>query len=152
MTPSLGLMYSGIMNAFDPRPGRPGSLGPGKCRTSSQTPTILFEGETPRIVIGAPGGTSILPALLQGISNVVDYRMPVFEAVSAPRVSVTSDVIDMSNRIPRFIQKELEQQGYAVVRSSMGYAFAALHALHRERDGILTGGADPQRDGMWMRG
>jgi len=152
MTDSLGIMYSGIMSAFDPRPRRPGSLGPGKCRTSSQTPSMVFDGEVPRIIIGAPGGTSILSALVQGISNVIDFGMPILEAVTAPRISVTSDVIDISNRIPRHVQAELEAMGYPVARSSMGYAFAALHALHRTPDGRLSGAADPQRDGMWLRG
>ncbi|MHC1550297.1 gamma-glutamyltransferase [Phyllobacterium sp. K27] len=152
MTASLGIMYNCIMSAFDPRRGRPGSLGPAKCRTSSQTPTIVFDGEAPKIVIGAPGGTAILPALVQGISNVVDFGMTVLEAVAAPRVSVTSDIIDISNRIPRYVQTELEGMGYTITRSSIGYAFAALHALHRDGMGTLSGAADPQRDGMWLRG
>lgn len=150
VTASLGVMWNGIMSGFDPRPGRPGSLAPGKGRTSSQAPTIVFDGDRPRIAIGAPGGTSIGPALVQGISNVIDFGMPVFEAVAAPRISVTSDVIDISNRIPRYVEAELREAGYPVSRSYMGYAFAALHAIEA-RDG-LSGGADPQRDGMWMRG
>jgi len=150
VTGSLGVMYNGIMSGFDPRPGRPGSLAPGKARTSSQMPTIVFNRNRPCIALGAPGGTAILPAMMQGISNMVDFNMPVFEAVAAPRVSVTSDVIDISNRIPRYVQAELEKAGYPVSRSYMGFAFAALHAIQAGR--TLSGGADPQRDGMWMRG
>lgn len=152
MTKSLGIMYSCLMSAFDPRPGRPGSLGPGKCRPSSQTPSIVFDRDKPKIVIGAPGGTSILPALLQGISNVVDFGMPILEAVAAPRISVTSDIIDISNRIPRHVENALTARGYPVARSSMSYAFAALHAVHRSSDGALSAAADPQRDGIWLRG
>ena len=152
MTPGLGMMYSCLMSAFDPRPGRPGSLGPGKCRPSSQMPTIVFRDGQPRIVIGAPGGTAILPAMMQGISNVIDHGMSILEAVAAPRVSVTSDVIDISNRIARATEAGLTARGYPVARSTMSYAFAALHAVHRDRQGRLSGAADPQRDGTWMCG
>lgn len=151
MTSGLGVMYSCLMSAFDPRPGKPGSLGPGKCRPSSQMPTMVFQNERPRIVIGAPGGTAILPAMLQGISNVVDHGMSMLEAVAAPRVSVTSDLVDISNRIARATQAGLEARGYSVARSPLSYAFAALHAVHRAGDGHMTAAADPQRDGTWMR-
>ncbi|WP_426955611.1 gamma-glutamyltransferase [Muricoccus radiodurans] len=147
ITDGLGFMYNGLMNGFDPRPGRAGSIAPGKSRTSSQCPTIVFEGEQPRIVLGAPGGTAIVPALAQTISNVIDFDMGIFEAVAAPRISVNSDTIDVSNRIPRYVTDALAAQGYPIARSYMGFAFAAVHAI-AVRDGRLTGGADPQRDGV----
>ncbi|TQI74760.1 gamma-glutamyltransferase 1 [Bosea sp. AK1] len=151
ITDGLGFMYNGLMSAFDPRPGRPGSLAPNKGRTSSQMPSIVFRDDRPFIVIGAPGGTAILPAMAQGISNVVDFGMPIFDAVAAPRISVTGNAIDVSNRIPRYVTAELERDGYRVARSYQGFAFAALHAV-LNRDGRLSAGADPQRDGMWLRG
>jgi gamma-glutamyltranspeptidase/glutathione hydrolase len=143
----LGFMFNGLMNGFDPRPGRAGSIAPGKSRTSSQCPTIVFRDGRPCIVIGAPGGTSIVPALAQGISNVIDFGMTMFEAVAAPRISVNSDTIDVSNRIPHYVTDALAAQGYPIARSYMTFAFAALHAIRIEGD-RLTGGADPQRDGV----
>lgn len=147
ITDGLGFMYNGLMNGFDPRPGRAGSIAPGKSRTSSQCPTIVFAGERPRIVLGAPGGTSIVPALAQTISNVIDFDMGIFEAVAAPRIAVNSDTIDVSNRIPRYVTDALAAQGYPIARSYMGFAFAAVHAIE-QREGRLAGGADPQRDGV----
>jgi gamma-glutamyltranspeptidase/glutathione hydrolase len=147
ITDGLGFMYNGLMNGFDPRPGRAGSIAPGKSRTSSQCPTIVFAGDTPRIVLGAPGGTHIVPALAQTISNAVDFGMGIFEAVAAPRISVNSDTIDVSNRIPRHVTDALAAQGYPIARSYMGFAFAAVHAIE-QREGRLHGGADPQRDGV----
>jgi gamma-glutamyltranspeptidase/glutathione hydrolase len=143
----LGFMFNGLMNGFDPRPGRAGSIGPGKSRTSSQCPTIVFREDKPYIVIGAPGGTSIVPALGQGISNVIDFGMTMFEAVAAPRIAVNSDTIDVSNRIPHYVTEALEAQGYPIARSYMTFAFAALHGIRIDGD-QLTGGADPQRDGV----
>ncbi|SDV48804.1 gamma-glutamyltransferase 1 Threonine peptidase. MEROPS family T03 [Chitinasiproducens palmae] len=147
ITDGLGFLYNGLISGFDPRPGRPGSISPGKSRTSAQCPTILFRNGAPVVAIGAPGGTAINPALTQSIVNVVDFDMPIVEAVSAPRVSVTSNVIEVSNRIPRYVTDVLESDGYPVTRSPMGFAFAAPHAITRLA-GRLAGAADPQRDGV----
>lgn len=147
ITDGLGFLYNGLLSGFDPRPGRPGSIGPGKRRTSSQCPAILFDGDVPGIVIGAPGGTAINPAVVQSIVNIVDFGMPVFEAIASPRVSVTSDTIEVSNRIPRYVTEVLEDRGYPVARSHLGFAFAAPHAI-AAREGRLAGAADPQRDGV----
>jgi gamma-glutamyltranspeptidase/glutathione hydrolase len=140
-------MYNGSMSVFDPRPGRTGSLEPGKARFSSMSPTIVFKDDKPFIAIGAPGGTYISGSVAQGIVNVIDFDMTMFEAVSAPRISVTSDIIDVSNRIPRFVTSEVEAMGYRVARSYMSYAFAGVHGIKIE-NGRWSGGADPQRDGM----
>lgn len=146
MPPGMGFMLNGAMNWYDPRPGRPGSIAPGKRRFSSMSPTIVFEGARPVLTLGAPGGAWIGVALLQAIVNVLDWGMTMQEAVQAPRFSATTDVIDISNRIPRGVQRTVEAMGYAVKRSPMSFPFAAPHGITLW-DGILEGGADPQRDG-----
>ncbi len=144
--PGTGFMLNGAMNWYDPRPGRVLSIAPGKRRYSSMTPAIVFEGETAVASIGAPGGAWITVAVLQALVNILAFGMTAQEAVSAPRFSATSDVIDISNRIPRATQKALEAQGYQVKRSPVSFAFAGVHVITRF-DGVLEGGADPQRDG-----
>jgi len=147
ITEGLGFMYNGCISVFDPRPGRVGSLVPGKRRFTGMSPTIVFRGDDPYIIIGAPGGTFITMGILQGILNVLDFNMTMSEAVSAPRFTANSNTIDVSNRIPRFITNELEKTGYPIARSYLSYAFAGVHGI-RIKDGLLDGGADPGRDGM----
>ena len=147
VTDGLGFMYNGCMGVFDPRPGRAGSLAPGKSRFSSMCPSIVFAGDRPFLVIGAPGGAHIAIGVLQAILNVVDFDMSIAEAVAAPRFSATSDVIDVSNRIPTFVTRELEAMGYRIARSHLSYTFAAVHGIRIDGD-RWTGGADPGRDGM----
>jgi gamma-glutamyltranspeptidase / glutathione hydrolase len=144
--PGTGFMLNGAMNWYDPRPGRPGSIAPGKRRFSSMSPTLVFEGDTPVMTLGAPGGAWIGVAILQAVINVLDWGMTMQEAVSAPRFSATTDVIDISNRIPRAVQRDVEAMGYQVRRSPLSYPFAAPHGITLW-DGQLEGGADPQRDG-----
>jgi len=147
ITEGLGFMYNGCMGVFDPRPGRAGSLAPGKARFSSVVPSIVYEGDRPHIVIGAPGATQIAMGVLQVLLNAIDFDMTMVEAVSAPRFSATSNAIDVSNRVPRGVQRELEGQGYEVVRNPNTYGFAAVHAIRVHPDG-LDGGADPGHDGI----
>ncbi len=143
----LGYMYNGCMSVFDPRPGRAGSLAPGKSRFTAMSPTLVFKDDQLRLVIGAPGGTWITMGVLQGILNVLDFNMSMADAVAAPRFTANSDVIDVSNRIPVYVTRELEARGLPVARSYLSYAFAGVHGIRIDA-GRLSGGADPGRDGM----
>jgi gamma-glutamyltranspeptidase/glutathione hydrolase len=147
ITEGLGFMYNGCMGVFDPRPGRAGSLAPGKSRFTSLCPSMVFKDGELRLVIGAPGGTHIAMGVLQALLNVIDFKMSMQEAVTAPRFSGNSPLIDVVNRIPRFVTDELEAQGYSVRRWAQSYAFAWIHGI-RIDEGNLTGGADPAADGM----
>jgi gamma-glutamyltranspeptidase/glutathione hydrolase len=147
ITPGLGFMWNGCMSRFDPRPGHARSLAPGKRRGSSQAPTIVFEGDNPMTVMSAPGGGYIAPSIAQAIMNIIDFKMPIFNAVAAPRVMAISDIIDLSNRVPRWVANELQEMGYATKHSFQSYAFAGLHGIHLA-GGRWSGAADPQRDGM----
>ena len=147
VTPGLGFMFNGAMGAFDPRPGRAGSIQPGKARMSSMAPTIVFKDGKPVFVVGAPGGTYITVGVLQAILNVVDFGMSALEAIAAPRISATSDVIWITNRILRATEAELTAMGYQVKRSPFNYYFSGLHGIRIVGD-RLDGAADPGRDGM----
>ena len=111
------------------------------------SPTMLFDGDQPSLIIGAPGGTYITMGILQGILNVVDFDMDAQHAVSAPRFCVTSDVIDLTNRVPRYVETELNARGYPTRRSHNSFGFAGVHAIRITENG-WDGGADPGRDGM----
>jgi len=148
ITDGLGFMYNGCMGVFDPRPGRAGSIAPGKARFSSICPSIAFKEGEARLVIGAPGGTQIAMGVLQATINALAFDMPILDAISAPRFSATSNAIDVSNRIPRFVTRVLEERGYQVIRSPLSYGFAAVHGLKRNPDGTWSGAADPGHDGM----
>ena len=144
--PGTGFMLNGAMNWMDPRPGRAGSIAPGKRRYSSMSPTIVLEGARPVATLGAPGGAWITVAVMQVLLNLLDWGMGMQEAVSAPRFSATSETVDLSNRIPRGVEKALQSDGYATKRSYQSYAFAGVHGISLW-DGVPEGGADPQRDG-----
>jgi len=149
VTDGLGFMYNGAMTVFDPRPGRSGSLAPGKARFTAVSPTIVFKDDAPYLVLGAPGATYITMGNLQVMLNVLEFAMDAQEAVSAPRFAATSNNIEICNRILRSAERELSDAGYPVVRHPVSHTFAWVHAI-RIVDGQLDGGADPATDGMAM--
>lgn len=147
VTDGLGFMYNGCMGVFDPRPGHPGSIKPGKARFSSICPSILFKNDNPYVVVGAPGATQIAMGVLQAILNVVDFDMKMSDAVANPRFSATSNIIDVTNRIPRYVTRQLEQQGYEVERNPRSFGIAWVHGIRIEGS-TPDGGADPGADGV----
>lgn len=149
VTEGLGFMYNNCMAVFDPRPGRAGSLAPGKARFSALSPTVVFRDGSPFFVVGAPGGTTITMGNLQAILNAVDFGMSAQEAVSAPRFCATSDTVEVTNRILRSTQRALEERGYPVMHHPFSHMFPLVHAI-RLQAGRLDGGADPAGDGMAM--
>lgn len=145
--PGMGFMLNGAMSVFDPRPGRAGSISPGKRRFTSSCPSIVLHDGRPVLTLGAPGGTWITLAVLQVVLNVLEWGMSMQEAISAPRFVATSDILDISNRIPYSTEAAMQAMGYVVKRSPLSYAFAGVHGITMF-DNLLEGGADPQRDGM----
>ena len=144
--PGTGFMLNGAMNWYDPRPGRAGSIAPGKRRFSSMTPTIVFEGETPVMTLGAPGGAWIGVAILQVLLNVLDWGMGMQEAVAAPRFSATSG--RDRHRQPHSARGAERARGDGLRGPALAPHLPVRGAArHHLWDGELEGGADPQRDG-----
>ena len=150
ITDGLGFMYNGCMAVFDPRPGNADSLAPGKSRFSSLCPTMVFDEDQLTYVVGAPGGTQIAMGVTQVLLNSIDFEMNMLEAVSAPRVSGTSDAIDVANGVPWSVTDALEAEGYEVIRSPRTHDFAWVHGIRISGEGI-DGGADPAADGVAQR-
>jgi len=88
ITEGLGFLYNGCMSVFDPRPGRAGSLAPGKGRFTAMSPTMVFKDGELQMAIGAPGGTWITMGVLQGVLNVLDFGMSMSDAVAARRAEI----------------------------------------------------------------
>ena len=76
----------GVKNMFGLLQGAANSIQPGKRPLSSMTPTVVLKDGKVLLVTGSPGGPTIINTVLQVILNVVDHKMPVAQAVEAPRV------------------------------------------------------------------
>jgi gamma-glutamyltranspeptidase/glutathione hydrolase len=137
------------MNCFDPRPGMPNSVRPGKTRVTMMTPTMVFDEGRLRVCVGAPGGTKIVTGILQVLVNILDHGMSPVEAVSAPRVDFQGDVVQTEARIPAAVSKGLERLGYKVGRRTLNYDsyFSRPQVIASVAGGRLRGASDPRKDG-----
>ncbi len=90
-----GFLLNNEMGDFNPVPGKttttgqigtpPNLVAPGKRMLSSMTPTIVAKDGKPVLVIGTPGGRTIINTVLQVVLNVVEHGMNVAQAIEAPR-------------------------------------------------------------------
>ncbi len=91
-----GFLLNNEMDDFSAKPGAPNMFGavgnvaneiqPNKRMLSSMTPTIVVKDGKPFMVIGSPGGTTIITTVMQAICNVIDFGMNIQEAIDAPRI------------------------------------------------------------------
>jgi gamma-glutamyltranspeptidase/glutathione hydrolase len=91
-----GVLLNNELDDFTAKPGASNAFGllgytanlpgPGKRPLSSMTPTIVLKDGKPFLITGSPGGSRIITAVLQVIVNVIDFKMPIAEAVTAPRL------------------------------------------------------------------
>jgi len=128
MLPSTGiLMNNGIM-WFDPRPGSPNSLGPGKRPLSNMVPTVVTSGDGHGILgLGASGGRRIMAAILQLVSFVTDFGMTLDRAFHSPRVDVSGEAaMTIDTRLDPATKRALAER-YAVEELPYGVT-PALYA------------------------
>jgi len=76
----------GVANVFGLVQGNANAVAAGKRPLSSMTPTLVFKGGKPVLVVGTPGGSRIITTVLEVIVNFIDHGMTLQEAVDAPRI------------------------------------------------------------------
>ena len=163
-----GFFLNNEMDDFSSKPGHPNfygligseanSIQPGKRMLSSMTPSIILKDNKPSLIVGTPGGSTIITSVLQTILNVFEFDMSVQEAVNAPRFhhQWLPDVVIFEEGI---VDKEkdsiLKSKSYYVIslpievdtggmsaRSSIG----AVDAILIDGKGKVSTGADFRGD------
>ena len=163
-----GFFLNNEMDDFSSKPGYPNFFGvlgseansiqPGKRMLSAMTPTIVLKNNKPKLILGSPGGPSIITSVFQTILNVIEYDMDVNEAVSAPRFHHQwyPDLIVMEENVYSYeVDSVLKSKNYLIVklpieedtlgvykRSNIGAVDAILIDDFRN----VSGGADSRRE------
>ncbi len=92
----LGFIFNNEMGDFNPKPGytnsgwligtKPNTIAPEKRMLSSMSPTIITKNGNPYLIIGSPGGRTIINTVFQTILNVLEYKMPIEHAIEAMKI------------------------------------------------------------------
>ena len=146
-----GFFLNNEMDDFSSKPGVPNAFGlvgneanaiePEKRPLSSMTPTIVLKNDKPFLIIGSPGGSTIITTTMQTILNVIDHNMDIKEAVCSARFHSQwlPDVIQFEpNSLTKDVRINLESKGHKLFPRS-GFIGEANGILITE-DGFYGGG------------
>jgi gamma-glutamyltranspeptidase / glutathione hydrolase len=145
LLPQSGVLLNNGMMWFDPRPGTPNSIAPGKRPLTNMLPIMLTEDGRPYLAAGASGGRRILAAVFQLMTFIADFGMSVETAAHHPRIDVSSaDKANADSRLPRAVLDALAEDGPVEVleHNAVPINFACPNAIVQSSDGTRTGISD----------
>jgi gamma-glutamyltranspeptidase / glutathione hydrolase len=155
-----GVLLNNELDDFAAKPGAPNAYGlvggdanapgPGKRPLSSMTPTIVLKDGKPFLVTGSPGGSRIITAVLQVISNVIDRKLPIADAVAAPRIhdQWSPDEVVVERGLKPGIVQGLEGFGHTVHEDLPRTSANSILVTPQGR----MGAADPRSRGAFAAG
>lgn len=148
VVPGTGYIPNNMLGEEDLHPKGFHSRPPGQRIPTMMTPAIILQDGQPRLVVGSGGSIRIRSAILQVLSNLLDFHLPLDEAVNRPRVHLDNGVLQCeAGYDPRAVD-ELEALGYPVNRwPSRSIYFGGAHSVARGPDGRLYAAGDDRRGG-----
>ena len=156
MVKGAGFFLNNQMDDFSSKPGLPNQFGliggernsiaPHKRMLSSMTPTIVTYKGKLKMVVGTPGGSTIITSVYQTLLNVIDHGMGMQEAVNAKRVHhqwYPDEIRIETDALTQSVKANLEQFGHDLrIIDKIG----RMNCVLVLPDGRLEGGADPRGD------
>lgn len=154
----LGFFLNDQMDDFSAKPGVPNlyglvgaeanSIAPKKRMLSSMTPTIVEKNGKLLMLLGSPGGSTIITSVLQTILNVYEFKMTMQQAVDAPRFHnqwLPDDIMVESKKFDKTTLENLMSKGYNI-NEKFAPVLGKVDAILIQSDGKLEGGADFRGD------
>jgi len=149
----LGFIFNNEMGDFNPQPGitksngqigtAPNLVAPEKRMLSSMTPTIVGKNGKPYLVIGSPGGRTIINTVFQTVLNVLEFEMPVHKAIEALKIHhqwLPNQIVYEKYLLSPDTRKALEAKGHTLKeRNNMG---ALMGITYDSEKKIFTGASD----------
>ena len=148
--PGTGIMLNNMLGEADLNPLGFHNWECDRRISSMMSPTIVLKEGKPELVLGSGGSNRIRTAILQVISNLLDFNLSLEAAVQTPRVHWENDIFSVEpplqpEALNRLILPESTQ---LLLWQEQSMFFGGVHAVRRTAEGIMEGGGDPRRDGV----
>jgi gamma-glutamyltranspeptidase/glutathione hydrolase len=158
-----GFLLNNEMDDFSGKPGAQNQFGllgteansiqPEKRMLSSMTPAIILEDGEPYIIIGSPGGSTIITVVLQVILNFIDFDMNIREAVEKPRIHhqwLPDSIYYEPKALTEDVKNELIQMGYAFIDKGAEQRILGIAEgiMIDNINKIIYGASDPRGGGL----
>ncbi|KRT54153.1 gamma-glutamyltransferase/Threonine peptidase/MEROPS family T03 [endosymbiont of Ridgeia piscesae] len=149
--PNTGVMLNNMLGEEDLNPLGFNQWPKDQRIASMMAPTLLMLADGRRIVTGSGGSNRIRSAILQVISNLIDFEMPLAEAVAAPRIHLEGDLLSIEPGLPAetisALEEEFPQQELWKQKSLF---FGGTHSVALSSSGEVSGAGDERRGGVWL--
>lgn len=149
VVPGTAIMLNNMLGEEDLHPHGFHQWTPNQRISSMMAPTIVLKEGKPELVLGSGGSNRIRTAILQVISNVLDFDMPLSEAITAPRIHWERGILHSE---PGYGAEALQQAQppdttEIVPWQQPNMFFGGVHAVAFDETGELHGAGDPRRGG-----
>ncbi|MEN8134247.1 MAG: gamma-glutamyltransferase [Thermodesulfobacteriota bacterium] len=141
--PDTGIMLNNMMGEDDLHPEGFHASPPGQRVASMMSPSLLLRDDEVKLVIGSGGSKRIRTALAQVLSRLVDFRVPVQEAVEAPRVHWDGTTMQLEPGFNEVAVTSLAKRWPVNLWASRDVYFGGVHAVVPGKEGA----GDPRRGG-----
>ena len=147
--PQTGVMMNNMLGEEDLNPGGFHRWPVNQRLASMMAPSLLLGSNGESIVTGSGGSNRIRSAILQVVSHLIDFDLPLSEAVSHPRIHFEDNLLSLEPGIAMKVSQALldefpEQQTW----KQQSLFFGGAHSVQRGSDGQLHGIGDPRRGGV----
>ena len=141
--PGTGVMLNNMMGEDDLHPEGFHSSPPGQRVSSMMSPSLLLKNNEVAMVIGSGGSKRIRTAITQVISSIVDFGIPVQQAVEAARIHWDGSIMQVEPGLPQESLDALQQHWPVNIWSAIDVYFGGAHTVLPD----IAGGGDPRRGG-----
>ncbi|MEO0867190.1 MAG: gamma-glutamyltransferase [Cyanobacteria bacterium J06642_11] len=145
--PGSDIMVNNMLGEEDLNPHGFHQWQPNQRISSMMAPTMVLRDGRPYLVLGSGGSNRIRTAILQVISNLVDFNMPLESAVAAPRIHWENNTFHLEPGYDRTVLEPIIGDASPVWWQSQNMFFGGVHAVCCSDDGGLHGAGDHRRQG-----
>ncbi len=146
--PGTGIMMNNMLGEDDLNPQGFHQWQANQRISSMMSPTMVLNNGEPEIVLGSGGSKRIRTAILQVISNLIDWRMSVVDAVTSPRCH-WDEVLNIEPGFSRDVDMRLTEKGDELVLwTQKSLFFGGVHTVRRTTSGMMEGSGDSRRHGV----